>query len=129
VPIPIRLHLSRRDPPLENAAERREMGFEDPLGLALREAALELTAAVDALEVQGAKLGHIRTVHADAVDVLSGLEERRQQADGIQDLECARLDRRGAPRGADAPPARRAARPRRGGRARLRRTARRDRRR
>jgi hypothetical protein len=28
--------------------------------------------------------------------VLGGLEERRQQADGIQDLEGARLDRRGA---------------------------------
>jgi len=86
------------------------MGFEDTLGLVLREAALKLTAAIDTLEVQGAKLGHVRTVHADAVDVLSGLEERRQQADGIQDLECARLDRRG-------------------GRARLRRIARRDRRR
>ena len=91
----IRLHLRRRDPPLDHAAERREMGLEDPLGLVLREAALELTAAVDALEVHTAKLGHVRPVHADAVDVLGGLEERRQQADGIQDLQGARLDRRG----------------------------------
>jgi hypothetical protein len=33
------------------------MGLEDTLGLLLREAALELTAAVDALESQGAQLG------------------------------------------------------------------------
>ena len=32
----------------------------------------------------------------DAADVLGGIEERRQQADGIQDLEGAGLDRRGA---------------------------------
>jgi hypothetical protein len=31
-----------------------------------------------------------------APDVLGGIEERRQQADGIQDLERAGLDRRGA---------------------------------
>jgi len=62
----------------------------------LREAALELTAAVDALEGHGAKLGHVRPVHACGPDVLGGLEERRQQADGIQDLEGARLDSRGA---------------------------------
>lgn len=72
------------------------MGLEDPLGLVLREAALELTAAVEALEGHGAKLGHVRAVQAGAPDVLGGLEERRQQADGIQDLEGARLDRRGA---------------------------------
>jgi hypothetical protein len=36
----IRVHLRRRDPPLDHAAERREMGLEDPLGLVLREAAL-----------------------------------------------------------------------------------------
>ena len=47
----IRVHLRRRDPPLDHAAERREMCLEDPLGLVLREAALELAAAVDALEV------------------------------------------------------------------------------
>jgi hypothetical protein len=50
------LHPRRRDPPLENGAQRREMGLEDPLGLVLREAALELAAAVDAPEVQGANL-------------------------------------------------------------------------
>ena len=58
----IRLHLGRRDPPLDRAAERRETGLEDPLGLVLREAALELTVAVNALESHGAKLGHVRAV-------------------------------------------------------------------
>lgn len=72
------------------------MGFEDPLRLVLREAALELAAAVYALEVQAAKLGEVRPVNADAAHVLRGLQERRQQADGIQDLQGARLDRRGA---------------------------------
>src|SRR5829696_4443764 len=95
VVVRIRLHLRRRDPPLDRAAERREMGLEDSLGLVLREAALKLTAAIDALEGHGVKLGHVRPVHADAVDVLGGLEERRQQADGIQDLEGARLYRGG----------------------------------
>src|SRR5215212_295533 len=85
----IRLHPSRRDPPLDRAAERPEMGLEDPLGLVLREAALELAPAVDSFEVQAAKLGEVRPVHADAAHVLGGLEKRRQQAHGIQDLEGA----------------------------------------
>src|SRR5262245_32747665 len=92
----LRLHLGRRDPALDHAAERREMGLEDPLGFVLRQAALELAAAVKALVTHGAKLGHVRAVHAGTPDVLGGLEERRQQADGIQDLESAGLDRRGA---------------------------------
>src|SRR5215204_2207334 len=71
------------------------MGPQNPLGLVLWEAALELTAAVDTLEIQGANLEHVRIVKADAVDVLGGLEERRQQADGIQDLQGARLYRGG----------------------------------
>src|SRR5215213_3384393 len=68
----IRLHLRRPNPPLDNAAERREVSLEDPLGFILREAALELTATVDALEVQAAELEHIRIVQADAVDLLGG---------------------------------------------------------
>ena len=95
-PVRLRLHLGRRDPALDHAAERREMGLEDPLGLVLRQAALELAAAVDAIVAHGAKLGHVRAVQAGTPDVLGGIEERRQQADGIQDLEGAGLDRRGA---------------------------------
>ena len=72
------------------------MGLEDPLGLVLRQAALEFAAAVDAIVAHGAKLGHVRTVQAGTPDVLGGIEERRQQADGIQDLEGAGLDCRGA---------------------------------
>ena len=49
-------------PSLDRAAERRETGLEDPLGLVLREAALECTAAVEALEGHGAQLGHGRAV-------------------------------------------------------------------
>ena len=107
-----------------------EMGLEDPLGLVLREAALELTATVDALEGHGAQLGHVRAVQAGAPDVLGGLEERRQQVDGIQDLEGARLDRCGARLAVrlhlplDEPHA-----SRRGGRVRRQRTARTGRRR
>src|SRR3712207_8143256 len=41
VAVRIRLHLRRRDPPLDGAAERLEMGLEDPLGLVLREARSE----------------------------------------------------------------------------------------
>jgi hypothetical protein len=92
----IRHDLRRRDPTLDRAAQRCEMGLEDPLGLVLREAALELTATVDALKGHGAQLGHVRAVQTGAPDVLRGLEERRQQVDGIQDLEGARLDRCGA---------------------------------
>src|SRR5215203_2575036 len=71
------------------------MGPQNPLGLVLWEAAMEITAAVDTLEIQGPNLEHVRIVKADAVDVLGGLEERRQQADGIQDLQGARLYRGG----------------------------------
>ncbi len=71
----IRLYLRRRDSPLNCAAERREMGLEDPLGLILGEAALELTAAVDAVEGCGTQLGHVRAAHAGAPDVLGGLQQ------------------------------------------------------
>jgi len=87
--------LHHRDPALDRAAERREMGFQDSLGLVLREAAQELAAAVQAFEGRGAKLGQVSAVQASAPDVLSYLEERRKQTDGIQDLKGARLDRRG----------------------------------
>jgi hypothetical protein len=69
------------------------MSLKDLLGLVLRENALELAAAVDALEARDADLRQIRAVHAGAPDVLGGLEERRQQPDRVQDLKGARLDR------------------------------------
>src|ERR671911_1199790 len=72
------------------------MVLEDALGLVLREVALELAAAVDALEVQAGKLGHVGPVHANAADVFRGSEERLKQADGIKDLQGAGLDHRGA---------------------------------
>jgi hypothetical protein len=50
----IHLYFCRRDSSLNCAAERREMVFEDPLGLVLREAALESTATVNALKACGA---------------------------------------------------------------------------
>ena len=91
-----RFHLCRSDPALDHAAERREMGLEDPLGFVLRQAALELAAAVDAIVAHGAQLRHVRAVHAGAMNVLGRIDERRQQANGIQDLERAGLDRRSA---------------------------------
>ena len=93
--VAFRLRLGRRDSPLDHAAERGEMGLEDPLGLILRQAAQELPAAVDTLEIQGAQLGQVGTVHVEAPNALACLEEQRQQTDGIQDLEGTRLDRRG----------------------------------
>ena len=76
-PVRLRLHLGRRDSALDHPAERREMGLEDPLGLVLRQAALELVAAVDAIVAHAAKLGHVRAVEAGTPDVLGGSEERR----------------------------------------------------
>jgi hypothetical protein len=49
------------------------MGLEDPLGLVLREDALKLIAAVDALESHGAKLGQVGAVQADAPDLFASL--------------------------------------------------------
>src|SRR6516165_5984410 len=72
------------------------MGLEDALGLVLRQAALELAAAVDALVARGGELDHARAVQAGAPDVIGGSEKRRQQADGLQYLERPRLNRRGA---------------------------------
>src|SRR5262249_53366604 len=42
-----------------------------------------------------AELGHVRAVQTGAPDVLGGIEERLQHADGFQDLEGTGLDRRG----------------------------------
>ena len=92
----IRLHFRRRDPTLDRTAQRCEMGLENPLGLVLRQAAMELTPAIDTLESRGTKLGHTRAVYPVSPDMLGRLQERRQQADRVQDLKCARLDRRGA---------------------------------
>ena len=56
--------------------------------------------AVEAREAHGAKLAQVGAVQAGATDVFGGVEERLRQTDGIEDLEGARLDRRGAcPRG------------------------------
>jgi hypothetical protein len=67
------------------------MGLENPLGLVLWQAAMELTAAVDTLESRGTKLGHTRAVYPVSPDVLGRLQERRQQADRVQDFEGTRL--------------------------------------
>ena len=72
------------------------MGLEDSLGLVLRQAALELAAAIDAVVSHRAKLDHVRAVEAGTVDMLGGIEEGRQHADGVEDLERAGLDGRGA---------------------------------
>ncbi len=40
------------------------MGLKDPLGFILRQAALEVAAAVDAIVAHGAELQHIRAIHA-----------------------------------------------------------------
>jgi hypothetical protein len=71
------------------------VSLEDSLGLVLRKAAQESTAAIDALEARVANLGQVRRVQASTPDVLGRLKERRKQIDGIQDLQGARLDRRG----------------------------------
>ena len=94
-PVRVRLDRGRRDPAFDHAAERREMGFEDALGLVLRQAELELAAAVDALVAHGGELDHARAVQARAPDLLRDIEKRLQQSDGIQNLERPRLDRRG----------------------------------
>ena len=69
------------------------MGFESLLGLVLRQTALEFAAAGDAIVAREANFGHLRwAVHAETPDVLGNIEKRLQQADGIEDLEGARLD-------------------------------------
>ena len=71
------------------------MRLQDPLGLVLRQAALELVAAVDAVAARRAQLGHAGAAQTRAPDSLRGAEEWRQHADGIQDLQRAGRDRRG----------------------------------
>src|SRR5580700_1379523 len=51
--------------------------------------------AVDAFKASGAKLGEVRPVKAGSPDVLGRIKERGKQTDRIQNLEGARLDRRG----------------------------------
>src|SRR5262249_48800679 len=67
----------RGDAALDHPAERGEMGLEDSLGLVLRQAALELAAAIDAVVSHRAKLDHVRAVEAGTVDMLGGIEEGR----------------------------------------------------
>ena len=68
------------------------MLFKDPLRLVLRQAALELAAAVHARVSRCTKLGHVRAIKAGAVDAFGGVQKWLQQPDRIQDLESARLD-------------------------------------
>ena len=65
------------------------MSLEDSLGLVLRKAAQESTAAIDALEARLANLGQVRRVQASTPDMLGRLKEWRKQIDGIQDLQGA----------------------------------------
>lgn len=51
------------------------MCLEDPFGFVLRKDALELPAAVDAIERRDPQLRHVRAVNASAADVLGGLNE------------------------------------------------------
>src|SRR5215831_21123145 len=94
--IAVGLHLGRGDAALDYPAEGGEMGLEDSLGLVLRRAALELAAAIDAVVSHRAKLNQVRAVEAGTVDMLGGIEEGRQHSDGVEDLEGAGLDGRGA---------------------------------
>src|SRR5262249_38652151 len=85
-----------RDAALDHPAERCEMGLPDSLSLVLRQAALELAAAIDAVVAHGAQLDHARAVQASAPAMLSSPAEGRQHPDGAEDLEGAGLDGRGA---------------------------------
>jgi hypothetical protein len=93
--VAVQVQLRHRGPALDRTAERLEVGLQDSLGLILRQAALESTAAVDALESRVANLAQVRSVQANVPDVLGRLKERRKYIDGIQDLKGTRLDRRG----------------------------------
>src|SRR5262249_1990318 len=86
-PIPLELHLRRGDPALDAPAERLEVSLEDPLRLVLRQAAQELVATVEAFVRHRADLHHPRAIQAGAMDMLGGIEECRQRADRIEDLE------------------------------------------
>jgi hypothetical protein len=44
----VRRHLRRRDPPLDCAAERDKVGFENPLGFVLGQTALKLISTLSA---------------------------------------------------------------------------------
>jgi hypothetical protein len=75
---------------------RCEVGLEDPLRPVLRQATLKPAAAIDAVVMRGAELSHVRAELAGTADALGGVQERLHQADGIQHLKGAGLDRRGA---------------------------------
>ena len=45
----VRCHLRRRDPPLDCAAERDKVGFENPLGFVLGQTALKLISTAETL--------------------------------------------------------------------------------
>jgi hypothetical protein len=70
------------------------MLFENPLRFVLRQAALELTAAIDAVVTVGAQLYHVRAINARAAHMLGRIGKRPEQTDGIQDFERAGLNRR-----------------------------------
>ena len=91
----IQLRLCRGDRALDFATKRREMLLEDALRLVLWKHALEIAAAIEALIRCAAKFGHVGVVDPAEPDVLGGLQERWQQADGIENLERAGLDRCG----------------------------------
>jgi hypothetical protein len=92
----IGLYLGRIHASFDHAAERRKMGLKDSLRFVLRQAALELAAAVDVIVTHGAQLRHIGAIHSRTMNVLSRIDKRRQQPDGIQNLERAGLDRSSA---------------------------------
>src|SRR5215470_3905966 len=69
------LHPGRRDPALDDPSERHEMSLENPLGLVLRQAALELARTIEAGVAHGAELDHARAVHPGTADVLGCIEE------------------------------------------------------
>jgi hypothetical protein len=89
----ISFDLCCRNAALNHAAERSEMVLKDPLSFILRQAALELAAAVDVIVTHGAQLRHVGTIHSSTMNVLSRVDKGCQQPDAIQNLERAGLDR------------------------------------
>ena len=71
----VQLQPRCRDLSLHSTAQGHEVCLEDPFGFVLRKDALELPAAVDAIERRDPQLRHVRAVNASAADVLGGLNE------------------------------------------------------
>jgi hypothetical protein len=90
-----RFYFRRGYTSLDPATERREMRLEDSLSLVLGKAALKRTSAIGALKGERAKFRPVRAIQSGPPDVLGGIEERREQADGFQDFKRAGFDRRG----------------------------------